>query len=204
MPNAIDANLAFEKEVMPQVKELLRKHASHIIRVETATEEQDTKQATDLVLRVDSGMIGVRVRRLETMKDDTWRDLTIRTRSSGGGRTEVDKLTEGWGDWYFYGWTRGKRIAEYMLLDIHKIRSSGLLAALDQKRAIPNGDDTFFKTIGLQDLIKNGCVVVHTVDGYQGKLHFADKVIVMNQLATMQNAMQAIVQQIEPAQVKYG
>lgn len=209
MPNTLEDNFAFEKSMMPQVKELLKKHAAHIIRIDTATEEQDTQQATDLVLRVDSGTIAVRVRDLDTFKNKAWRDLTIRTQVRSGGRTEIHKLRDGWGDWYFYAWAEGatrgeKRIKEYMLLDIHKIRAKGLLEALEQKRAIPNDDGTFFKPISLQELLRNECVVVHTANGYAGKFHTANKQVVLDSIAAIQAAAGALMNQVEPATVQHS
>lgn len=200
MPSTLESNLAFEKSMMPQVKALLKKHAAHIIRIDTATEEEDTRQATDLVLRVDSGTIAVRIRRLETMvKVKDKRDLTIRTRAHGGGRTEFDKIRDGWGDWYFYAWSQKNQIAEYMLLDIQRIRSSGLLDALQNRQAIPNvGDNTEFKAISIDELLTNDCVVVHTVENCPGKLHVASKAVVVSQLNSIQSAVNRIMQQVDP------
>lgn len=198
MAKQLDDNMTFEKEMMPQVQAILKRHAMHIIKIEMATSTQDTEQATDLVLRVESGSIGVRVRRLETMKNPGWRDWTIRGRSLGGNRTEIDKLRDGWGDWYFYAWTKQKQIVEYMLFDLHKARQAGLLDNLTDRDLIPNGDGTKFYTIDAHRIIDNGCMVVHSIDGYPGKMHTANKVEVMNHLRTIMSASQAILRQVEP------
>lgn len=198
MAKQLDENMAFEKQMMPQVQAILKKHAMHIIKIEMATSAQDTEQATDLVLRVESGSIGVRVRRLENFKNPSWRDWTIRGRSAGGNRTEIDKLRDGWGDWYFYGWAKQGQIVEYMLFDLHKTRQAGLLNALTDRDLIPNSDGTKFFKIDARQLIAKECMVVHTINGYPGKMHVANKALVMNQLQVIMNATQAVLQQVEP------
>ena len=120
-----DANYGFQKPYLDQVRNILltmpmRMFYSYM----EATEQQDTKQATDAVLVLDAGVsIGVRIRRDNT----AWRDWTVRSQSAGGGKTELSKPIEGYCNFYFYGWTAQGRIAEWMLLDLDAIRKSGLL-----------------------------------------------------------------------------
>ena len=65
--------------------------------------EEDAERNTDLmVLRMDAVRIGVRVRKhkfLEQYGDE----FTIRSGRPSGTKTELTKIIEGWGDYFFYG-----------------------------------------------------------------------------------------------------
>jgi hypothetical protein len=64
----------FAERVRPQIERLLLPHAGVMVEFRLATEQEDTRQATDLVARVPSGQIALRVRR----DGVRWRDLTLR------------------------------------------------------------------------------------------------------------------------------
>ena len=135
-------NFEYERGLRSQVVEILNQNVMHMVRIEEATEEQDTRQATDFVIRITGGTVAARVRR---GKNTPWRDLTIRSRSRHGGKTEIHKLSEGWGDYYIYCWERDGQIVEYMLLDINKMNADGWFGDFglwDGER--DNHDGTFF------------------------------------------------------------
>ena len=120
-------SFAFEKQMQGKVVEILRRHAADVVQFNIATNEQDTKQATDFVVETTIGRIAVRVRRYSST-GEKYRDLTIRIRATYGGKTEIDKLRDGWGDLYLYCWQDAAgNLTEYMLVDIHKMRAAGLL-----------------------------------------------------------------------------
>lgn len=159
-------NFDFERRMRAQVLAILKRHAVDVVRFEIANEKQDTKEATDFIVTATVGTIAARVRRPNV----PFRDLTIRSRSMFGGTTEIDKLKAGYGDMYFYGWSSiDGLIPEYMILDIHKLRSMGLLER--QWGSIPNWDSTEFIAIDFDTLYAagSGCVIVHTVEGKPGK-----------------------------------
>lgn len=115
--------------------------------LEPAPFEVDTKQATDLVvLRARDHMIACRVRR-PGYADSYPYDFTIRAQRDNGVKTELEKLVDGWGDWFFYGHAdRGNRgFARWMLLDLHVWRAS-LIRHRDKirSRMVANGDGTHF------------------------------------------------------------
>lgn len=65
--------------------------------------EVDAKQAADLiVLRGRDMTIACRVRRHGYAARYPW-DITIRSKRDSGARTELEKIVEGWADWFFYG-----------------------------------------------------------------------------------------------------
>lgn len=163
-----DNNFAFEKSKMPQVIDIIQRNAIKIVRIDFATNEQDTKQATDLAITIKGGAVGVRVRRFRaTSNGRVFRDFTIRCESFYGFTTEIDKLRDGWGDFYLYAWEDANgAMDEYMFLDLHKVRSVGLLDPCQAwfQQLIPNvGDPTKFCAIPLCKLLEHECVLVHTI-----------------------------------------
>jgi len=168
-----ERNKKFERNKMPEVKMILQRHAGTIIRFEAASSEQDTQQATDLVVYVKTGAIGVRVRQFKST-GKKYRDWTIRCKSCSGYATEIDKLRAGWGDFYFYGWdNKNGHIDEYMLLDLAKVRDAGLLYV--ERKVIPNGDGTSFISIDALELYEKGCLLIHTLPEVPGQYKIANR-----------------------------
>jgi len=168
-------NFAYEKEKLPELTAILRRHAMSVVRFDVADSEQDTKQATDLTITLTGGAVGVRVRRYASTSNQ-YRDWTIRCRSQWGYATEIDKLRAGWGDFYLYAWEDAdKRLTEYMLLDLAQVRSQGLLEPHNRYMAHPihnkgQHDNTAFYAIPAAELIAHSCVVVHTIASLPGRI----------------------------------
>jgi hypothetical protein len=182
-------NFDFEKQTRSQVIEILRRHAADVVQFEIATDEQDTKQATDFVVKTTIGRIAVRVRR-----NIKYRDLTIRTRAMYGGRTEIDKLRDGWGDMFLYCWQDSNNdLSEYMLVDIHKMRQVGMLeeSYMMHLPEISNNDGTWFCPFPFDSLYGAGCIKVHTVKDKPGQLHRAS-------LPTVLRAVEMLNEQLLP------
>jgi hypothetical protein len=145
-------NWLFQEGYWPQVQDILRKCFYPFIRVEPSTVTQDTKEGFDAVVTLDSEQVALRIRR-ETI---SFRDLTIRSYKNGH-KTELDKLREGFGRWYLYAWTESGRITEWMLIDMNKVRATGLLEGRVEKS---NTDgQTRFVTVSLFELGENDCII---------------------------------------------
>lgn len=145
---------SFSDDYLAQVKRILSRNAIRFIGIEVAQDADDTQESTDMVISVNNGRVAVRVRRPSC----AFRDLTIRSRSFGGGTTELEKLRAGFGDWYLYCWTNSdSQISEWILVDINKMRSTGLLNK--SKKDIPNGDGTFFVAFDKVELRMNHCLI---------------------------------------------
>lgn len=146
--NTFQTNFDWQQCYLPQVSKILRLHAGYFVDFVISNEEQDTRQATDMVLTVSgAGTFAVRIRR----PDCVYRDFTIRSQSRGGGKTELEKLREGWGNWYLYAWCDQRdQLSEWVLVDLHCLRESGLLER--KRREQPNGDGTFFIAIPVPEL----------------------------------------------------
>lgn len=119
--------------------------------------EVDAKQAADLiVLRGRDMTIACRVRRHGYAARYPW-DITIRSKRDSGARTELEKIVEGWADWFFYGHASldPGALDRWVLLDLSLFRREfireGLRVALGKPprlgriaQAQHNGDGTHF------------------------------------------------------------
>lgn len=152
------SNFAWQAGLLDNVRAILKQNAMHFVSFEIASDEQDMKQATDMVLRTTSrATISVRCRRSQY----EYRDLTIRTKSRWGYKTEIDKLREGWGDWYLYAWDTGAGLTDWMLIDLHALRASALLLP-GKYQVRPNNDGTAFIAIPLLDLVRAGAICAYS------------------------------------------
>ena len=153
---------AFAELHMPAVRDGLGNLPMKLfLDIETASAKRDMQEATDLVLSVQGGDIAVRVRR-----NKFWErgklfgyDLSIRAVNKGH-KTEIHKLREGFGRWYFYGYSSDDagRLIGWWLLDLDMIRQLKILD--DESYPIyPNGDGTEGMYISLRDLKSKGCVI---------------------------------------------
>jgi len=156
MRHDVKRNWAWADQYLPDVKRILMANAGHMLDICIAPLDADMNRATDMVVSVKGGDVAVRVRRPRY----NYRDLTIRARA--GGKTEIDKIREGFARWYLYGWTNGDgRLAEWMLVDLDKVREHELLSG---RRVIDNRDGrTGFIAIPAEELLAKGCIVAHHV-----------------------------------------
>ena len=122
---------AWSDRFIPAIKAIV---GPHLLR--ESSFEEDTKRATDLVVLQARGlMIACRVRR-PGYADRYPYEFTIRSHRDSGAATELEKVTNGWGDWMFYGHARDDDsidFARWFLLDLagwraHMIRrTEGIL-----------------------------------------------------------------------------
>lgn len=135
-------------------KDILKRNSMNFLSMEISSEEKDTQEATDMVVKIDGGDVALRVREPSCI----YRDLTIRTRSKNGGKTEIHKLHEGFGDWYLYGWGDGREtVKEYILVDLNRVRKFELFRV--PRRENYNHDGTKFISIPIGELQMCGCLV---------------------------------------------
>lgn len=147
-------NWQFSEKHMPAVRRILAKHAMRFLKIETATMDEDMKQAFDLKITTERGNVAVRIRR----GDCNYRDLTIRAYNKGL-RTELHKLRDGFGDWYLYAWENANGvITEYALIDVNKARP----LFSDNRQIKMNTDGvTGFTIYTFDELIKVGALVAY-------------------------------------------
>ena len=125
--SSFGVNFQWQAKYLPHIKQIVGP-----LLLEEAPFELDTQEATDLlVLRARDMRIGCRMRRAGYAERYPW-DFTLRSRASNGAKTELQKITEGWGDWLFYGHAEHDEIpciARWMVIDLahwraHMIRNS--------------------------------------------------------------------------------
>ncbi len=140
-----EENWNWQLRYLDDIKNILKEQLINFVKIEIANPKEDMEQATDLKIEVTGGNVGVRIRR-----DTSFRDFTIRAYKNGN-RTEIDKLREGYCNWYLYCWTRNDKITDWILLDINKMREKGLL---DTTRNIKMNTDgkTGFYIYALEEL----------------------------------------------------
>lgn len=86
-------------QFLPEVKQILGLHL-----IGEAPIEEDQERNTDLiVLRLDAVRVGCRIRRADPYLQLYPDEFTIRTSRPRGTKTELAKIIEGWGDFFFYG-----------------------------------------------------------------------------------------------------
>lgn len=147
---------AWSDQFIPHMRRIIGPHL-----LEPSSVEVDMQQAADLVVfRARDVTIACRVRRYG-YKDRYPFEFTIRSARDSGARTEYEKLTDGWGDWMFYGHAaeRGPVIERWWLLDLHAWR-----AALIRDRdcivvhSKSNGDGTHFVSYDVRSFpVRPGC-----------------------------------------------
>jgi hypothetical protein len=159
------------KKYAPEVERIILENTKHFLHIRLATEEEDTKQSTDLVGEIKV-KFAIRVR------ETTFRDFTIRARSKYGGKTEIDKIRSGEAecDYYFYFWgNKQEKISDWILVDMRLFKSSGLAnkdeiekeimgEKWNEKRdIISNTDGTGFLPYSINELRESGCLIDGTL-----------------------------------------
>lgn len=85
--------------------------------------EEDRERNTDLVvLRLDAVRIACRIRKYDQIR---YRDeFTIRSGRPSGVKTELTKIIEGWGDYFFYGFSDEveEQLALWLIGDLKAFR----------------------------------------------------------------------------------
>lgn len=86
--------------------------------------EEDMEHNTDLmVLKMDAVRIGCRVRRYGYF-ENYQKEFTFRVGRPSGHKTELAKIIEGWGDFFFYGFSDKAEVAliSWRLCDLNVFR----------------------------------------------------------------------------------
>jgi hypothetical protein len=106
---------------IPELRRLIGPHL-----LSPSSFEQDTCEAADLVvLKARDMTIACRVRRPEYAMNFRG-EFTLRCKRDSGAKTELAKVAEGWGDWFFYGFATGVGVGIYpwSLIDLSAFRAA--------------------------------------------------------------------------------
>ena len=140
---------------IPEIAKILTQNAGTFLGVSVASDQEDMERATDLVVTVIGGQVAVKIRRDGYKKK--YRDWTIRSFRKTGSKTELQKLIEGFAQWYLYLWTDNEIITDWILINMDKVRATNLLYI--PRRPFSNNDGTYFIAISVPELKKHSCLV---------------------------------------------
>lgn len=86
--------------------------------------EEDQERNTDLiVLRMEAVRIGCRIRKFKYL-ENYGGEFTVRAGRPSGHKTELTKIIEGWGNYFFYGFCDKdeQKLAKWTLCDLNVFR----------------------------------------------------------------------------------
>lgn len=156
LPSLYEQNRSWADRFIEPITQIIRHNSHDIITVDLATSTQDMEEATDLVVHVQRGRIGVRVRRDHIR----YRDMTIGIRSRDrNGKTEAEKMLAGDPRWYLYCWTNDDRIAEWMFVDVPALVQCRRLDLAGRVDAAPIDGKKGFVAISIQELVEAKALV---------------------------------------------
>ena len=104
---------------LPEIKRILGEYL-----IAEPPVEDDMERNTDLmVLRLDAVRIACRVRKYEYLKN-YGHQFTIRYKTRNGNKTELTKIIEGWGNYFFYGFANETetKLHKWVLGDLSALR----------------------------------------------------------------------------------
>jgi len=104
---------------LPEIKAIVGRYL-----LMAAPEIEDIERNSDLItLQMNTVRVACRIRRPEYIQYGD--EFTIRCRRTHGGKTELEKIIEGWGDYLFYGIADvdEQRLRCWALLDLRVFRS---------------------------------------------------------------------------------
>jgi len=145
--------------LLPQVKSILGRHL-----IGDAPLEEDAERNTDLiVLRLDAVRIACRIRTYEyylRYPDE----FTIRAGRPSGIKTELTKIIEGWGNYFFYGfasadkaylvkWTLGDLNAFRIYFNRYLYANGGRMPGILKENFDGSSDFRVFKAAAVPDFI---------------------------------------------------
>lgn len=145
--SSYQANRAWSDKFLPNIRALVGPHL-----LVPSNLEQDTKQATDLIVLLARDMrIAARVRRFGFAAKYP-RQFTLRSQLESGVMTEFRKVLNGWGDWLFYGHSdqAEQTIDPWLLVDLSSLRTQLAHEAVSSRKTIQQGqgdnhDGTYFQ-----------------------------------------------------------
>lgn len=139
------------------IRKILNKCSYMFTQFQEATEIQDKTEGFDAIFSFPDVKIPIRIRNFSYQK---YMDVTVRSRSKYGGKTEIDKLRDGFGDYYLYSWLGdgNKRIEKFIIINLKIFRESIIENPNGRRR---NDDGTEFWCYSLDQLIKSNSVVIY-------------------------------------------
>lgn len=119
-------------------------------KAKPSSEYEDSILSYDMVYKMDF-TISIRIRKHRYLQ---YHDLTIRSKSANGGKTEIDKIMEGKAQMYFYAYMNEQEteLVKIRMVDVQSIR---FLYFMDCYTHRHNYDGTEFITFSFADIKEN-------------------------------------------------
>ncbi|HWC14117.1 MAG TPA: hypothetical protein VG929_05935 [Actinomycetota bacterium] len=141
----------------PAIEEVVRSVAGTIINIQVSSFQEDTSEAIDYDIQVESGAMACRIRRADRV---AYRDLTMTSFRPSGAPPEVDKIRKGRVRWYLYAWARQGGFVEWMFVDLDVVRRKGLIEeALKKDSEVVLRDGSRFVHISFDELDREGALI---------------------------------------------
>lgn len=166
---------AWSDRYIPEIKRII----GPLLLVE-APEKKDQREATDLIVFTARNLdIACRVRSAKYYCEYP-HDFTIRKASIGGGKTEWDKIREGFGDWLFYAFAAddsdpSKGFAAWYVINLDVLRAemisfsvwslsrqAGIMPFVSQDRS--NGDKSGLRSYDLRTFLRRDIVIASSTE----------------------------------------
>ena len=144
-----------------------------------APEQKDTREVTDLIVFTARNLdIACRLSKPKYYDEYPF-EFTIRKAALNGGKTEWDKIREGFGDWMFYGFAAdefdpSQGFAAWYVIDLHILRAEMISFAMwSMNKRLPrpflaadrqNGDNTAFKAYDLRTFIRRDVLIASSCE----------------------------------------
>lgn len=128
-----------------------------------AREDEDQERNTDfMVLKIEAVRIACRIRRPSYSHGEYLGEFTMRCLRPSGCKTELTKVIEGWGDYFFYGFAGedGASVPVYTLADLnifrlwhsrYLIKNQGRCPGFVLPNKDGSGSFTVFKWVNMPD-----------------------------------------------------
>lgn len=143
---------------LPEIKRILGEHL-----IGEPPIEEDQERNTDLiVLKMEAVRIGCRVRKYKYIERYS-NEFTIRAGRPSGVKTELTKIIEGWGDYFFYGFSNKQEtgLFKWVLCDMDVFRlwfntklvqNNGIVPGIKKNNT---DNSSFFLAYNVSDLPAN-------------------------------------------------
>ena len=120
MDNIRELEIKFSEEINNHIKKALPKLADSFSKYRPSTSYEDGTLCFDLVYGLNF-TVSVRIRKNKYLK---YNDLTIRSRSKMGNKTEIDKIMEGMAQIYFYAYMNEEetKLVKVRMVNVDSIR----------------------------------------------------------------------------------
>ena len=157
----IDRDYNFDRERSDKFEPLLKKIIGETFLVNDP--QRDMHQATDLLILTAKPLtFACRVRTYEQyLRPGYKHQFTIRSRRPSGEKTEIDKIIEGFGDYFLYGFSNpkndGSGLMQWFIGDLRVFRRELILRGLDKLgKELPNQDrSSYFYVFEIRDFPKD-------------------------------------------------